>query len=218
MRPWVRRAVRAAARAASRAALLTASLAAVSAGVSGFALCMASPLHGNETASSALAPVSACGSAAAVLGDSMAGCEGIGAGYPGVSSRSASPGRSVGQPPGRPAASASGGSGLSAQASLPDLSRLSAISAMPGRGSAARLAARAIPGLRGLAPIVARPAPGDSRIGGAAAIRPYSGSLLHADTSGGMGARSLLCLTTGALMAGAAALMVAGRRTYDVRR
>src|SRR6266700_2313844 len=222
MRPWVRR--------AAQAALLTASFAAGSAGVSGVALCgtsMASPWQGNRTESSNSTAVSPCGSAAAVLGDPVAGCEDMGAAYPGgtvsgpgLRTRSAQPAHTEPGPSVRaqPAPAVLPRSSLPPAASLPTFSLRSAIGAIPRRKPAATLAAGAIPGLEGFRVATAPQTLTSFPIGVTAAVQPLPGTLLHADTSRGTGARSLLCLAAGALMAGAAALTVAGRRTYDVRR
>jgi hypothetical protein len=128
---------------------------------------------GNQVQIPVTAPVNVCGNAAAILGDSSAGCEGGAT----VSSRGHQ------GPVGHPSLSAD---------------QLAGLGALPGVGG--------LPSLAGLSQLQ------DVTSGGA--LLPVS-SLSAMQTSvdgGGMSGNSFVALAVGALLAGAAALKLAGRR------
>ena len=125
---------------------------------------------GNQASARVSAPLSVCGNAAAVLGDSAAGCEGT---------------ASV-----RPAAGARGGRTF-AETPETETAPSSADGAVGGPASRARSTA------------------------GAGAGQAVPVTTLAADSASGMSTISFYSLAIGALVAGAVALKMAGRRSRD---
>jgi len=205
----------------ARTALLAAAFAAAAGGLSGVAL---------AAGGSGQSPASPCGSAAAVPGDSTAGCvsgalagvtqprpatgTGSGGTVAGVIQRAVTPVTSVlgvtgptapaprgltgervrrtfGNPPG---ASGAG------DTNVPAASQLAGLGALPGLAD--------LPSLAGLASM---PAPNGVTVGGV----PIPGTALSAASTSGMSSDSFAALAVGALLAGASALKIAGRRARD---
>jgi ChpA-C len=143
-------------------------------------------------------PVSACGNAVAILGDSSAGCVG---------------GATVGGPgAGYPAAPAPKAESKSGDANPLVGSELAGLGTLPGVANLPTLA-----GLGGL-PLVGgllTGTPLSSLIGSAGALLPASTlSAAEQSTDGsGLTGNSMAAIAIGALMAGAAALKLAGRRS-----
>jgi len=152
-------------------------------------------LGGNQVKVPVKVPVNVCGNAAAVLGDAFAGCKGGAT----VDARSAShinhanvahmsaPVSSLATPLGSKSIIQQSGGALAGLSSLPVLTSLQAQAAQLTSYSTAN-------------------------------VRPAQASLLSTGNAApGMGAGSLLGLVMGALLAGAASLVAAGRR-FSVRR
>ena len=174
----------------ARTALLAAGFAAAAGGLSGVAL---------AAAGSGQSPASPCGSATGVLGDSTAGC--VSGALAGVT-----------QP--RPATgTGSGGTvaGVIQRAVTPVTSVLGVTgpTAPAPRGLTGALPGLAdLPSLAGLASM---PAPNGVTGGGV----PMPGTALSAASTSGMSSDSSAALAVGALLAGASALKIAGRRARD---
>jgi hypothetical protein len=160
-------------------------------------------------------PLDVCGNAAAVLGDSTAGCAG-GAMTGSTNNRSAGsviPGRAI-QSAAAPVTSALGpGSGRTfdntpsagsgaGDANVPTASQLVGLGALRGLAD--------LPSLAGLANMPAL----NGVMGGGI---PMPGTALSAADAPGMSSDSFAALAVGALLAGASALKIAGRRARDRR-
>src|SRR5205823_4539541 len=142
-------------------------------------------------AGSGRSPASPCGSAAAVLGDSTAGC---------VSGALAGP-----APRGLTGGSVSTfdnlpGAGGAGDTNVPAASQLAGLGALPGLAD--------LPSLAGLANM---PALNGVTGGGI----PMPGTALSAANTSGMSSDSFAALAVGVLLAGASALKIAGRRARD---
>ena len=223
----------------AKTALLAAGFAAVAGGLSGLSGVSGVALAAGGSAGSQagpglgpgllVAPAGACGSAAAVLGDSTAGCvsgalagvtpprsaSGTGSGgtgsggiAAGAIQRAVAPvasvlGATAPAPPGervrsvfdnQPGASGAG------DTNVPAASQLAGLGALPGLAD--------LPSLAGLANMPAL----DGVSGGGI---PMPGTALSAASTSGMSSDSFAALAVGALLAGASALKIAGRRARD---
>jgi ChpA-C len=177
---------------------------------------------GNQVAAPVTGPVDVCGNVAAVLGDSAAGCEGTAAARTGGS-------------PARPEESS--GSGGVSDPAIGAVTRTSGArggsrgrggrTATPHQGTAMAQSPAYQGAERGLAVLGAPPVPtgtpdltdlaapsaaGGLPAGSTAVRNAMPASALAADTAPGMGSASFYSLAIGALMAGAVALKMAGRR------
>ena len=155
---------------------------------------------GNQVSAPVSVPATVCGNSAAVLGDSLAGCEGTASA--GQTARPAG-GRDVGGRNGT--GGAQSGPGGSIAGSLPPglgtLPVTSALDALPSP-----TAPSSVTDLAGPA------ADHASAAGGGPDGKPLPATTLAADASSGMGSLSFFSLAVGSLLAGAAALRLAGRR------
>lgn len=179
---------------------------------------------GNQVAAPVTGPVDVCGNAAAVLGDSAAGCEGMAAARTGGS-------------PARPGESTASGSGGVSDPAIDAVTRTSGArgdsrgrggrEVTPHQGTATAQSPAYQGAERGLAVLGAPPVPtgtpdltdlaapsaaGGVPAGSTAVRNAMPASSLAADTASGMGSASFYSLAIGALMAGAVALKMAGRR------
>ncbi len=192
------------------------------------------------TRSRAGTPLSACGTPAAVLADPMAGCEDI---KPGQQSAQQDSTQQDDSRLSSDARARPGGSGPRAlMPGFPELGSPIALSSATALTRAASNTPTSRPGVGTRTPATSRASGSTPRTAAASygvdaqrvmadmrllstpqrgttrAARPLPVRVLSTRTSPGMGIRSLFCLAIGALMAGAAALMAAGRCLRDVRR
>jgi|GEM_PF-4206776 len=155
-----------------------------------------SSLSGDNVQVPITGAVNVCGNAVAVLGGAIAGCEG-GASVGGSTHGSASGGGS----------SIFGGSSAGSNDSSMSPPQQAALGALPGMAN--------LPTLAGADSLVQGVAGSSSGLSGATSVLP-AGALSAYSTSagsGGMSSDSFLALAIGALLAGAAALKLAGRRS-----
>ena len=205
----------------ARTVVLAATVAAAGAGFPGAAFAASGggggasglglALGGNQVSALVSIPASVCGNAAAVLGDSVAGCEAMAAVRPAARPTSArDAGASAGAdgtqpgPGGRHMAGSFPPGGHMVGSAPPGLGTLpvtSALSGLPSRPTSSPLTDLAAPGAAGAPPAI-----------GGTGGNSMPASTLTADSSSGMGGVSLYGLAIGALMAGAVALKLAGRR------
>jgi hypothetical protein len=161
----------------AKTALLAAGFAAAAGGLSGVAL-----------AAGGQSPASPCGSAAALLGDSTAGCV-----------TAPAPRGLTAERVRRPFGKVPGASGAD-DTNVPAPSQLAGLGALPGLAD--------LPSRAGLAHM---PAPNGVTGGGL----PVPGTALSAASTSGMSSDSFAALAVGALLAGVSALKIAGRRARD---
>src|ERR1700744_1707477 len=173
---------------------------------------------GKQVSAPVSVPVSTCGSAVAVLGDSTAGCAG------GASA-------SITRTAGAVGSEVSGvlAPGNTAPAMRADIDRggprgYSSINsaALPGGGGSAPAASQlagigALPGLADL-PSAAGPPTTPARNGDTGGGVPMPATALSAANAPPMSSNSFAALAVGALLAGASALKIAGRRRRDRRK
>jgi len=154
-------------------------------------------LGGNQVRVPVKVPVNVCGNAAAVLGSAFVGCQG-GAWTGGTMATSSGVEHMLAHTSSAPRSFSAAHVVRQSAVQLPDSGALSGLSSLPV--------------LSGL-PIQA------SQLSGIAgsSSNPVQASLLSAQTAPGMGSGSLIALAIGALLAGAAALVAAGRR-FSARR
>jgi hypothetical protein len=154
---------------------------------------------GNQVSAPASVPADVCGNSAAVLGDSLAGCEG-------TASVSQTARSSSGRDAGRTGTGwTQPGPGGSIAGSLPPgldtLPVTSALNGLPSQSAPSTVTDLAAP--------AADSAPATA---GGPGGKPLPANTLAADSSSGMGSVSFYSLAIGALLAGAVALKLAGRR------
>ena len=154
---------------------------------------------GTQAVAPVSVPADVCGNAAAVLGDSLAGCEGTASvRQERLPSRGRAGGRGI-----NGAGTQLGAGGAGAGSLPPGLDGLPVASALSG------LPQPASSSLTDLAGPAAASAP---VAGGTADGQPIPANALAADSASGMGSVSFYFLAIGALLAGAVALKMAGRR------
>jgi ChpA-C len=154
---------------------------------------------GNQVSAPASVPADVCGNSAAVLGDSLAGCEG-------TASVSQTAWSSSGREAGRTGTGGTQpGPGGSIAGSLPPgldtLPVTSALNGLPSHSAPSTVTDLAAP--------AADSAPATA---GGPGAKPLPANTLAADSSSGLGSVSFYSLAIGALLAGAVALKLAGRR------
>ena len=154
---------------------------------------------GNQAVAPVSAPADVCGNAAAVLGDSLASCEGTASvRQERLPSRRRAGGRGI-----NGAGTQLGAGGAGAGSLPPGLDGLPVASALSGLPQPA---SSSLTDLGGPAAVSAPVA------GGTADGQPIPANALAADSASGMGSVSFYFLASGALLAGAVALKMAGRR------